>query len=58
MKRTINKFTLLTTSLGGIIGSGWLFGPYYAAKMAGPASVISWILGGALMLFIAYTFSV
>src|SRR3972149_4274475 len=58
MKRTINKFALLTTALGGIIGSGWLFGPYFAAKVAGPASTISWIIGGCLMLFIAYTFLV
>jgi amino acid transporter len=58
MKRNINKFALLTTAVSGIIGSGWLFGPYYASKMAGPASIISWILGGALMLFIAYTFTV
>ncbi len=58
LKRTINKFALLTTAIGGIIGSGWLFGPFYAAKIAGPASILSWIIGGFLMLFIAYTFAI
>ncbi|NGX34603.1 MAG: Aspartate-proton symporter [Candidatus Anoxychlamydiales bacterium] len=58
LKRTINKFALLTAAIGGIIGSGWLFGPFYAAKIAGPASILSWAIGGVLMLFIAYTFAV
>jgi len=26
VKQTINKFALLTTAIGGIAGSGWLFG--------------------------------
>ena len=40
-----------------MIGSGWLFGAYYAAQIAGPASLVSWLLGGVLVIFIALTFS-
>ncbi|MFX8840765.1 amino acid permease, partial [Acinetobacter baumannii] len=43
--------------VGSVIGSGWLFGPLYAAQIAGPAAVISWILGGLLMIVIALTFA-
>lgn len=40
-------------SLGSIIGSGWLFGALYAAQIAGPAALISWIGGGLVMLLLA-----
>lgn len=56
-KRVIGKKALLLTAIGGIIGSGWLFGPYYAAQNAGPAALISWIIGGAMMMVIALTFA-
>jgi len=55
-KRSINKSALLATAIGGIVGSGWLFGPFYAARIAGPAAIISWILAGLLMIIIAFTF--
>jgi amino acid transporter len=56
-KRDIGLWSLLLVGIGGIIGSGWLFGPLYAAQIAGPAAVVSWILGGALMIIIALTFA-
>lgn len=43
----------MMASMGGVIGSGWLFGSYYGAKYAGPGAIISWIIGGILMLAIA-----
>lgn len=57
MKHSIGKIALLFTACGGIVGSGWLLGPLYAAKIAGPAAVISWVIGGLLMLLIALTFA-
>lgn len=57
LKRSISSIGLLFAAVGGIVGSGWLFGPMYAAQLAGPAAIISWILGGVLMLFIAFTFA-
>jgi amino acid transporter len=56
-KRSIGSFALLFAAIGGIIGSGWLFGPLYAAQIAGPAAIFSWIIGGLLMVLIALTFA-
>ena len=57
LKKTISSIGLLCTSLSCMIGSGWLLGSYYAAKIAGPAAIISWIIGGLLIIFIALCFS-
>lgn len=40
-------------SLGSIIGSGWLLGALTAAKVAGGASLLSWILAGAVLALLA-----
>lgn len=56
-QRTIGPFGLLFAGIGSIIGSGWLFGPLYAAQVAGPAAILSWIIGGLLMVIIALTFA-
>ncbi len=56
-KRSIGPIGLLFAGISSIIGSGWLFGPLYAAQIAGPAAVVSWILGGLLMIIIALTFA-
>lgn len=44
---------MLFFSLGSIIGSGWLFGALYASQIAGPAALVAWIAGGAVMLLLA-----
>jgi amino acid transporter len=41
--------------MGGVIGSGWLFAGMYAAKASGPAATISWIVGGAAILVVAWS---
>src|SRR3990167_67831 len=56
-KRNISTLGLLFAAVGGIVGSGWLFGPMYAAQIAGPAAIFSWIIGGVLMILIALTFA-
>lgn len=56
-KREIGLLSLLFVGIGGIIGSGWLFGPLYAAQIAGPAAVLSWVIGGIMMVIIALTFA-
>lgn len=56
-KRVIGPVGLLFAGISSVIGSGWLFGPLYAAQIAGPAAVISWMLGGILMIIIALTFA-
>jgi amino acid transporter len=40
-------------SLGSIIGSGWLLGALKAAKVAGPASLVSWVLAAAILAMLA-----
>ena len=42
--------------LGSIIGSGWLFGAWQASKMAGPAAILSWIIGALITAVIAYNY--
>src|SRR3954463_12124864 len=53
LKRDIGFVGLLFTSVGSIIGSGWLFGSLSASEIAGPAAIISWIIGGAAMGLLA-----
>jgi amino acid transporter len=36
-----------------IIGSGWLFGAFYASVAAGPAALIGWIIGGVAVTILA-----
>lgn len=55
--RSIGSVGLLLSAVGGIVGSGWLFGPLYAAQVAGPAAILSWIIGGILMIIIGFTFA-
>jgi amino acid transporter len=40
-------------SLGSIIGSGWLLGALKAAQVAGPASLLSWVLAAAMLAVLA-----
>jgi amino acid transporter len=53
LHREVSTVGLLFLSLGSIIGSGWLFGALYASQVAGPAAIISWIIGGIVMLILA-----
>ena len=48
---------LLFASVGSIIGSGWLFGALNASAAAGPAAIISWALGGFMILLIALVYA-
>jgi amino acid transporter len=53
LKREVGLNGLTMISLGSIIGSGWLLGALTAAKVAGGASIISWIIGGAVLALLA-----
>src|SRR3954468_24754931 len=57
LKRHVGVVGLLFASVGSIIGSGWLFGALDASSQAGPAAVISWALGGLMILLIALTYA-
>lgn len=57
LQRNVGYFGLMFVSLGCIIGSGWLMGALNVAKMAGPASLISWVLGVIMLSVIALVYS-
>ena len=52
----IGLFQLVMLTLGSLIGSGWLFGSWEATKIAGPAAIISWVIGGIVIAAIAYDY--
>jgi amino acid transporter len=53
LRRDVGPVGLLFASLGAIIGSGWLFGALYAAQIAGPAALLSWVIGAVFVLILA-----
>jgi amino acid transporter len=53
LRREVGFWGLMFVSLGSIIGSGWLLGALTAAKLAGPASLISWILAAVMLAMLA-----
>ncbi|HET6154396.1 MAG TPA: APC family permease [Marmoricola sp.] len=57
LKRHVGIIGLLFASVGSIIGSGWLFGALNASTAAGPAAIISWALGGVMILLIALVYA-
>lgn len=56
-KRELGLVDLTFASLGGIIGSGWIFASLYASQAAGPAAIISWIVGGVAVLLIGLVYT-
>lgn len=57
LRREAGIIGLLFASVTSIIGSGWLFGPLQVSQVAGPLSVVSWIIGAVIILLIALCFS-
>jgi amino acid transporter len=53
LAREIGLVGLLWASMGSIIGSGWLFGAQKGLVAAGPAAIISWVVGGICILVLA-----
>jgi amino acid transporter len=53
LRREIGVVGLLFTSVGSIIGSGWLFGALSASQIAGPAALLSWVVGGVAVILLA-----
>ncbi|MEV0266660.1 APC family permease [Streptomyces sp. NPDC050617] len=56
-RRTLGPVALTAVGLGSIIGSGWLFGAERAAAIAGPAAILAWVIGAAVALTIALTYT-
>jgi amino acid transporter len=57
LERSVGFWGLMFVSLGSIIGSGWLLGALTAAQVAGPASILSWLIAGVLLTLLALTYA-
>lgn len=57
LNRRFSPLSLLMISINGMVGSAWLFAPLYAAKIAGAAAIIAWLIGGLATMIIALTFA-
>ncbi|ANK60296.1 MULTISPECIES: APC family permease [Loigolactobacillus] len=55
-RQKMGLFSLVMLALSSIIGSGWLFGSGEAARVAGPAAIISWIIGAVVIITIAFNY--
>jgi amino acid transporter len=53
LTRSVGFWGLMFVSLGSIIGSGWLLGALNAVGVAGPASILSWILAAVMLTVLA-----
>ncbi|QUX18312.1 APC family permease [Staphylococcus haemolyticus] len=52
----ISLVQLVLLGLGSLIGSGWLFGAWEASSAAGPAAILSWIIGFIVIGTISYNY--
>ncbi|MEI9901456.1 MAG: APC family permease [Hyphomicrobium sp.] len=57
LRRQIGPVALLFTGITGIMGSGWLFASLYASQIAGPAAIISWLIGGGVALLLSLVYA-
>jgi amino acid transporter len=57
LRRDIGLLPLFMVSAGSVIGSGWLLGTLNASTAAGPAAIISWIIGVILLIGIALIYA-
>ncbi|MBC9729604.1 APC family permease [Streptomyces sp. TRM68367] len=53
LRRDVGLIGLMWASVGSIIGSGWLYGAEKAVTLAGPAAIISWVIGAAAIVVLA-----
>jgi amino acid transporter len=53
LRRDMGLIGATWASETSIIGSGWLFGSYFAALAIGPAAIIDWLIGGAIVAILA-----
>lgn len=53
LRRELGLVGATWASETSIIGSGWLFGAWYASYAAGPAALIGWVIGGVAVIILA-----
>ncbi len=57
LRKNLNLLDLTFLSMGGIIGSGWLFAALDAASTAGPSAILSWLIAGVLVMFVGLSYA-
>ena len=55
-KKQLGLIDLTFIGLGAVFGSGWLFSASYVAAIAGPAGIVSWLIGGAAVLLLGLVY--
>ncbi|MDF2940087.1 MAG: amino acid permease [Gammaproteobacteria bacterium] len=55
-RKNISTFSLIMTGVTAILGSGWLLGTQKIANVAGPAGLLSWVLGAVVALLVSLFF--
>ncbi|HYB19088.1 MAG TPA: APC family permease [Streptosporangiaceae bacterium] len=53
LRREIGLIGATWASETSIIGSGWLFGAFFAAQAAGPAAIYGWLIAGVCIVILA-----
>ena len=55
-KKQLTLIDLTFIGLGAIFGSGWLFAASHVSAIAGPAGIISWLVGGFAVLLLGIVY--
>src|SRR5580765_1546884 len=55
-KRQLSLTDLTFIGLGATFGSGWLFAASHVSAIAGPAGILSWLLGGFAVLLLGIVY--
>ena len=54
--KSLSLTDLTFIGLGSIFGSGWLFAASHVAAIAGPAGILSWVIGGFAVLLLGLVY--
>jgi amino acid transporter len=54
--KQLSLVDLTFIGLGAIFGSGWLFSASHVSAIAGPAGILSWLIGGAAVLLLGLVY--
>src|SRR5271154_4597125 len=57
LRRDVGLLPLFMVSAGSVIGSGWLLGTLNASEAAGPAALVSWVIGVILLIGVALIYA-
>ncbi|NPC98929.1 APC family permease [Nocardioides sp. zg-DK7169] len=55
--RSVGTLGLTFVAVGGVVGSGVLFAPLFAAQQAGPAAILAWPIAGLMLVTVALVFA-